>query len=97
MKTYEQQAMEVAERFFRALDRNATHQGNSNPLREPPMEIVLRELNLAALLEDKARLDWLDAKRASHIYDHFKFNPSTAASQKTWRDAITNAMKGSDK
>jgi len=49
----------------------------------------------AGLVEDKERLDYMDKHRTVHIYEHFKFNPSTAASQKTWRTAITAAMKGS--
>jgi len=44
------------------------------------------------LLRDKERLDWLDKNRTNHIYEHFKFNQSLAATQKTWRKAIDAAI-----
>jgi len=59
------------------------------------LELELNETKeqLTSLLRDKARLDWLDKNRSNHIYEHFKFNPSLAATQKKWRDAIDAAMK----
>lgn len=49
---------------------------------------------LVELQADKEMLDWLDRNRVNHIYDHFKYHSSTAATEKTWRLAITAAMKG---
>jgi len=54
------------------------------------------ETEIEGLRRDRERLDWLD-KRTEHIYSHFKYHPSLAATQKTWRQAIdiaiTAAMK----
>jgi hypothetical protein len=51
------------------------------------------ESKIQQLVKDKERLDWMDKNRTNHIYDHFKFNPSLAASQKTWRTAIDAARE----
>ena len=54
-------------------------------------ELTAANQRIAELEKDKARLDWLD-KRTAHIYDHFKYHQSTAATQVTWRAAIDQAM-----
>lgn len=53
---------------------------------------ILTELNLAELLKEKERLDWLDNHRTHYIYMTFKYHESLAATAKTWREAITAAM-----
>lgn len=47
----------------------------------------------AELRKDREMLDWMDKNRLEHIYAHFKYHPTLAATQETWRKAITAAMQ----
>ena len=79
MTPYEQQACELAERCAKYLKREY-------PSLASPEEYItndlLRELSLPVLLEDKARLDWMEKQDSLQLHQ-----PSNC------RTAITNAMK----
>lgn len=75
MSKAEQQARELAEECGNAIARDILDG------KKIKADTILSELNLVALLEDKARLDWLDS---SYIADDcHRLN----------RTAITNAMR----
>jgi len=95
MTFYEQQARELADKLVRAL---TNQYGEAMcQTREDEINTVLRELNLASSLEDKARLDWLNKSgRISMFSDGW--NAWIKGEQPTQihddvRTAITNAMR----
>lgn len=56
-------------------------------------QLIEARRELAEAQEDSRRLDWMDKRRTNHIYQHFQFHASNAASCLTWRVAIDTAMK----
>lgn len=96
MKPAEQQAQELAEMVARAI----VHR----PFHRPIAQVISEELNLVQLLEDKARLDWLehnfhlmhhcvlDAEDGTDDqYDALYFADSEPSDDV--RQAVTTAMK----
>lgn len=87
---YDQQAREMAERCAEKLTNK--YGDAMCQTRNDEINTILRELNLASLLEDKARLDWLcdtavEIKLAGHP------PKSIPCSTIPIRTAITQAMK----
>lgn len=108
MNKEEQLAREMAERCAESIANQSLRQWGvlpPNPIEELSF-IILRELNLVAMLKDKARLDWLSKQKCVQLDNARKrsqwccYPAATNYEYSLWPDcrtAITNAMKQEDK